>query len=205
MGLLTEELPRKVKIAGELVDINWTYRTAIAFDVLMHGEKTEEEKCCGAILLFYGRQMEDGSIELPAQVIGNIPEAFERLLWFFSGGKENQPREKGGTKGYFFGHDDAYICAAFMDQYRIDLTEETQMHWWKFQGLFQSLKEDNEISHIIQYRTAKISNKMPKEQREFLKKMKRIYASPADIKKQKELGDLEEELLKLGGEDADAD
>lgn len=197
MGILTGELPRKVEIAGKMVDINWTYRTAIAFDVLMQGEKTEEEKCCGALLLFYGEQKKDGSIEIPVHVMEHLSEAFERLLWFYSGGKEIRTREKGGVKGYFFGYDDAYIYAAFMDQYRIDLTEEKKMHWWKFQGLFQSLKEDNEISHIIQYRTAQISNKMPKEQREFLKKMKRIYATPTDIREEKEAGDLEEELLKL--------
>ena len=69
------------------------------------------------------------------------------------------------------------IYSAFMQQYKIDLSD-TRMHWWKFKALFGGLSEDTHIVKAIQYRTIDLSTIKDKEQKKFYKKMKSAYKLP---------------------------
>lgn len=51
------------------------------------------------------------------------------------------------------------------------------MHWWKFKALFHALDENLEFMKIMRYRAVDIT-KIPKEQKDFYRKMKQIYALP---------------------------
>lgn len=59
--------------------------------------------------------------------------------------------------------DGEYIVASFLAEYGIDLTEVEYLHWWKFQALFRSLKDDSKIMQIMGYRAYKKSNKSMEE------------------------------------------
>lgn len=196
MSLLLGEPPCTVQINGMLIPINWDYRVSVQFDILMNGELTQEEKCLGAIALYYGHKSSAEELTVPGCVMENIEEAFDKIAWFFSGGKpEPKKGNRSVKKGYFFDFDDEYIYSAFMDQYDINLNEVETMHWWHFKALFRSLKEDNEISQIIKYRTVQIPSRLPREKKNFLNKMKEIYAPPVNTKVQQELNEIEEKLL----------
>jgi hypothetical protein len=68
--------------------------------------------------------------------------------------KSELPRKKGHSKEILFDYeiDGAYIYAAFMSQYGIDLIEIEELHWYKFLAMFKGLKDDEIISKIMGYR-----------------------------------------------------
>ena len=86
---------------------------------------------------------------------------------------------KSKTRVYSFEYDDDYIYAAFMTQYGIDLQDIEYMHWWKFRAMFNSLTNQNEFVKIMEYRSIDLKDDMPKEQKSFYRKMKRIHALPS--------------------------
>lgn len=52
----------------------------------------------------------------------------------------------------------------FLEQYGMDLTQERQLHWWKFRALFQGLGEHTTFCKIMAYRSMELSKDMGKEQ-----------------------------------------
>ena len=105
--------------------------------------------------------------------------ALDALLWFYRCG-EDSPKEGKGSggahhkKAYCFEQDADYIYAAFLSCYGIDLTDR-DMHWWKFRALFRALPQECELVKIMGYRTADLKG-MPKAQKKFYEKMRKLYA-----------------------------
>ena len=66
-----------------------------------------------------------------------------------------------------------------MTQYGIDLNSIEYMHWWKFRAMFNSLTSQCEFVKIMEYRSIDLKDNMPKEQKAYYRKMKRIYALPS--------------------------
>lgn len=181
MSILIDSLPKTVSIDGMEYPIHTDFRAAINFELLMSGSLEDYEKTEKALQIFYGDY-----------VPVNLQAALDKILWFYTGGKDEVQKEL-GNKTYFFDHDDEYIYSAFRDQYDVNLQTVDYMHWWEFLAMFKSLRDDNEISKIIGYRAVKIDSKMSKEQKAFYKKMKRMYAPKKDeeeVKRQKELDDM---------------
>lgn len=173
MNLLTAPLPKTVIIAGKECPINTNFRISIQFELLMQdGDLEEQEKVTRAIKLYYP--------EMPE----NIQEACGQLIWFYRCGKdedtgEGEDADPGdGKKVYDFEYDADYIYAAFLEQYGVDLTSIKYLHWWKFRAMFRALDDSCEFVKIMGYRGMRIPSKMPKEQKAFYRKMKRIYALP---------------------------
>src|SRR5699024_5091700 len=117
--------------------INSDFRISILFELLMQDTSiTDNEKIDIALELYYP--------EMPHDII----QAVEKMLWFYSCGKEqasngNSNNTEGTNKAdmiYSFEYDDEYIYSAFLDQYGIDLQDVEYLHWWKFRALFKSLK-----------------------------------------------------------------
>lgn len=195
MNLLIDLLPTTVDIEGIEYEINSDFRTSILFELLMQDVEIEvEEKIIQALQLYY------------KQCPNNIEEAINKMLWFYSCGKENDLKSNSKTgsnseKIYDFNYDDEYIYSAFLDQYRIDLNDIEYLHWWKFKAMFKALKEDNEIIKIMGYRSIDLSKVEDKKQKEFYKKMKKIYEIPIAISKdEKEKIDKINEILRNGGD-----
>lgn len=175
MNILIDLVPEKVEIDGENYEINTDFRVSILFELLMQDNSImDNEKIDIALELYYP--------EIP----NNIVQAVEKMLWFYSCGKEqdnnaNSNNTEGTNKAdmiYSFEHDDEYIYSAFLDQYNIDLQDIEYLHWWKFRAMFKSLKEDNLISKIMGYRSITIDNNMSDQENKYYRKMKKIYALP---------------------------
>lgn len=185
MNLLIDKLPETVEIDGLKYPIHTDFRISILFEQLLADtELTEPEKLMQALQLYYPL--------LPA----NIPTAIDQMLWFYRCGKEQKAveDEKPSAAVFDYDVDDQYIYAAYLDQYGIDL-QDVKLHWWKFKALFAGLKEDNKLCKIMSYRAMDIPGDMPKAQKEFYKKMKKLYEIPLPQAQQDKLSEIEAALL----------
>ena len=61
--------------------------------------------------------------------------------------------------------------------------------------MFAGLKEDNKLCKIMSYRAMDIPGDMPKAQKEFYKKMKKLYEIPLSQAQQDKLSEIEAVLL----------
>lgn len=170
MNILIDLLPSSVEIDDTEYEINTDFRISVLFSLLMEdNELTEEQKVLQAVNLYY------------PVVPNNIGKAIEQIKWFYSCGKSDKPigskkRKTNSKKVFDFEADANYIYSAFMSQYRIDLQDIRQLHWWKFKALLEGLKEDNKLSKIIEYRSVDLSKIKDKEQRKFYKEMQKQYS-----------------------------
>lgn len=180
-----KNLPETVNIDGVEYPINTDFRTSIKFEILVQQETDEMKLLLELLRLYYGEIIPP-----------NIPIAIEKALWFYAGG---ELKAKGNASKkealYSFEYDGDYIYSAFLEQYGIDLTY-AKLHWWKFRALFLSLSDKTKLSEIIGYRSVQISGKMSKEEKEFYKKMKKIYALPKNQKEEERMHEIRERLRK---------
>lgn len=174
MNLLIDELPDYVVVDGAEYQIRSDFRISMLFEILMQDSELEpKEKTVKALELYY------------PVVPSDLGKAVEALLWFYKCGKADNPQKqkinarKGKTRVYSFDYDNDYIYAAFMTQYGIDLNSIEYMHWWKFRAMFNSLTSQCEFVKIMEYRSIDLKDNMPKEQKAYYRKMKRIYALPS--------------------------
>ena len=192
MNILIDIVPHTVKIEGIEYEINSDFRFGILFELLMQDSTIgEKEKILMALELYYP--------EIPK----NINEAIEKILWFYKCGKD-VTSAKGNSKGsrttqiYSFEYDDDYIYAAFMDQYGIDLQDTEYLHWWKFKAMFKALKEGNEIVKIMGYRSMDLSKIKDKDQKDYYKKMQKLYEIPVSKNEKEKLDEINNILLNGG-------
>ena len=196
INLLLDLVPTTVDIDGKDYEINSNFRNGILFEVMMQDhELTDVDKIIQALDLYYP--------VLP----NNIPEAIEKMLWFYRCGYDiNELNRRGAGSGkkdqvYSFEFDADYIYAAFLDQYNIDLQDIEYLHWWKFKAMFKSLKEDNEFVKIMGYRSMDLSKVEDKKMKEHYRKLKRMYKIPEQISdSEKEKMDKLNEILLNGGD-----
>lgn len=193
MEILTNKLPVTVDIRGTEIPIDTDFRTAIKYGKLLRSNLTDAEKALQILLLFFPTERE----------FKYVKEMFEKIEWFYGGGKtleEKRQEEKikgmsNGKEGYSFELDSWLICAAFMSQYGIDLTDIDYMHWWKFLSLFNGLDSSNKIVEIMGYRTMRIDGKYSKEQKKMYQELQQKYALPSTKKKTREVRSLEQALV----------
>ena len=192
MNILVDLLPKKVDIDGRDYEINWDFRTSILFEMMMNDvELSDKEKLIKGIELYY------------PVIPENLEKAIEKIIWFYSCGKENN--NESGTvsnskndKIYSFDYDDEYIYSAFLSQYGIDLQDIECLHWWKFKAMFKSLNEENQIVKIMGYRAMDIPNDMPNDQKDFYRKMKKLYELPRPRCEVEKVREIENALLGNG-------
>ena len=171
MNLLVDKLPRTVEIAGTEHPISTGFRTGVLFEQLMQSAGfTEEEKLSQALHLYY------------SGTIPPLPEAVNALMWFYACGKDcssGAASVSGAPQRiYSFDQDDAMIYAAFWSQYRIDLTEIDDLHWWKFRALLSALDESNLFVKVMGFRSMRNTSDMTPAQRQYYGKMKALYKLP---------------------------
>lgn len=175
MNILIDDIeyPDQAEINGVPYEICTNFRTSILFELMMQDDSLDEHtKVWKALELYYP--------VIPA----DLGAAVDAALWFYRCGKEETTVQKriasrrGKNRIYSFEHDAGLIYAAFLLSYGIDLQDIAYMHWWKFRFLFNSLQKDCEFVRAMEYRSIDITDKMSKEQKDFYKKMKRLYALP---------------------------
>lgn len=193
MNILIDELPGSVMVCGKEYEIRTDFRISMLFEILMQDSEVDaKDKTKRALKLYYPVS--------PPQ----LREAVDAILWFYKCGKEDNPvkqkmaARKGKTRVYSFDYDDDYIYAAFMTQYGIDLQDIEYMHWWKFRAMFNSLTNQNEFVKIMEYRSIDIKGDMPKEQKEFYRKMQRLHALPVSRDEDEKLNAIEQALMNGG-------
>ena len=99
---------------------------------------------------------------------------------------------------YSFEHDDDYIYSAFLTQYHIDLQDIKYLHWWKFKALLKTLSSDLEFCKIMEYRSVDINANMTKEQRDFYRRKKELYALPLPADEEEKVDAIAEALMNGG-------
>ncbi|AQR93486.1 bacteriophage Gp15 family protein [Clostridium saccharoperbutylacetonicum] len=196
MNILIDLLPKSVEISGTEYEINFDFRTSILFEMMIQDEVlSDKEKIIKTLELYYP--------VIPKDIDKNINEAIDKALWFYQGGKDIKSQKSQSSTGksekvYSFEYDDEYIYSAFLDQYAFDLQDVEELHWWKFKAMFKALKEDNEIVKIMGYRAMTIDNKMSKEQKEYYRKMKKLYEIPKSKNEIEKINAIEEALMGNG-------
>lgn len=172
--LLTEALPESVRIHGKEYPIQCDFRIGIKLDGILRSELEDQEKIKRMLVLYFKDNIPQ-----------DIPAAIDKIIWFYRCGelldnedeekkKRRYIRRKSKDPACVLTQDAPYVYAAFMEQYGIDLTSVTFMHWWKFMALFESLGDETKMSKIMYYRQASTSG-MSKERRAFINEMKKIY------------------------------
>ncbi len=175
MNILIDDIdyPDQVEVNGERYEIRTNFRSSILFELMMQDNSlSSREKVKKGLTLYYPVIPDD------------LNAAIDVALWFYRCGREETVIQKrmaarrGRSPAYSFEYDAGLIYAAFFLAYKIDLQDIRYMHWWKFRFLFYSLPKDCEFVRVMEYRSIDINDKMPKEQKDFYKKMKRLYALP---------------------------
>ena len=201
MNVLMDDLPCTVIVANVRIPINTDYRTGILFEqTLSDLTIPDNEKLDTVLQLYYG----DAVFPLLGDM-DTVQEALNGIMWFYRCGADEtatSDTEEGQSSGegppFSYEHDAGYIYAAFLEAYKIDLTEN-RLHWWQFRALFLGLPETVLFCKIMGYRTMEIPAKMPKEKKRFYQRMKRIYKIPEpaeQIRLEKEM----EAILANGGD-----
>lgn len=193
-NILIDALPQYIKIEDKTYKINSDFRTSMIFEMMINdNELSNEEKTNVALNLYYPKIPYERDL------------AVEAIIWFYSCGKREQKvnsensrarnSSKKNNRIYDYELDSEYIYSAFLDQYGIDLQDIECLHWWKFRALFKSLKEDNQIVKIIGYRSVDITKDMSREQKDFYKKMKKLYEIPKCQTEKEKINKIEKALL----------
>lgn len=172
MNILIDKLPCSVIVDNIDTEIVSDFRTSILFEQLMKDNSVNDDAKIELALNLY----------FPKQYIINTVDAVNKIIWFYSGGKdikESSGKSNSSNKHiniYDFEQDADYIYAAFMEQYKIDLADIDYLHWWKFKSLFYGLNKDIQLSKIMFYRSIELTDDMTKNERKFYREMKRLYA-----------------------------
>ena len=112
----------------------------------------------------------------------------EDIIWFYKCGKEEKTSQNNENKkekqiySYVFDADKIYV--AFIQQYDIDL-QKTNLHWWQFRSMFESLTDNTQIVEIMRYRAMDLGKIKDKKEKARYKKIKELYALP-DMRTQEE-------------------
>ena len=80
--MITKELPSKVVIDGKEVPINTDFRVGIQLDALLNSDMKDEERILKMLILYY------------PWIPKNLPEAIEKILWFYGCGERVEEQEE---------------------------------------------------------------------------------------------------------------
>lgn len=189
-NILIDPLPSTLIVDGREFSIETGFRTGILFEQLtLDSTISSGDKVINALNLYF---------------LDEWPEdkeaAIDAILWFYSCGahetKQEQQEEGESKKAvkkakpeqriYDYDVDAGLIYAAFLQQYRIDLTKD-DLHWWQFIALFNALSSDCELCRIMGYRAADPSKIKNSAERSRIARLKAKYALPCNLSKEQKV------------------
>lgn len=178
-NILIDELPQTVTIDNKEFPISTNFRTFILFEMLLSDNSlSDRRKMEEMINLFF---VEETPERITEEVINSIID-------FYRCGKQETRKQKAvrrtvknKKKVYDFECDDAYIYAAFVSAYNIDLNEIDYLHWWKFKALFNGLPSDCEFVKIMGYRATDTAAIKDNKERSRILKLQALYALPEHL------------------------
>ncbi len=179
------QFPTAIRVGGLDFPIETDFRASVAFELLASDpDASDEDVTFGLFDLYFPEhkgQFREITAQSDAQVIflaSHVKETFKALLDFYSGGMPERKRTGGSQKRlYDFEADEPYTYASFLQAYQIDL-RTAKLHWWDFKALLSALPQDTVFEKILQIRGAEIGPKLPKEEKERLRRLKQFYALP---------------------------
>ena len=128
----------------------------------------DEEKAFAIIQCFFE--------EMPKYDIEKIGAFIE---WYLTRGEE--AKGGGGKKVFCWTTDAGRVFAAFLQVYKIDLSDKSvKFHWWNFKELFEALPNGTKLSDVIDIRSQEIKVKDTKENRIRIAKLQAQYAIQRD-------------------------
>lgn len=174
MNVLIDKLPDTVMVSGIEIPINWDHRSGMKAHIALFD--TDDSETFLEVMF----------PELPIFVEQDA--ASEAAAVFLMGAPTPAlPGQKGRSsppeRAYSFLYDQESILAAFWQQYRIDLTQDT-LHWWVFHALLRNLR-DNRMADIMFQRTVEETSGMDDKERKRIRKNKARVALPEPVVEQK--------------------
>ena len=194
MNILIDDIecPDQTVVNGERYEIRTNFRTSILFELMMQDDRLDART----------RVWKGLNLYFPV-IPGDLSAAVDAALWFYRCGREEtalqkrMAERKGKKQIYSFDYDAGRIYAAFLLAYNIDLQDIDYMHWWRFRFLFDSLPKDCEFVRAMEYRSVEL-DKVPEGQKEWYRKMKRMYALPLSKEEDDRQAAIENALLNGG-------
>lgn len=188
MNILTSKLPDSVCVDKKFYGINTDFRYWIEIENTFFDKSINKaDKLAKMLRLCY------------KQLPPSLCDAVSGMISFYcpQNGFNIKKHKNNGSKSvktadmpiYSFEYDAPLIYSAFYSQYKIDL-QSANLHWWQFISLFKGLNDDNKICKVMEYRAVNLENIKSKEQRQFYRKMKRLYALPdsrSDFEKENDM------------------
>lgn len=179
MNILIDRLPDTIKVQGQEYRIQTDFRAFIKLEALLFDISDPVDKLIKILDLMI--------IDLTPELVENlkVPEFVEemisQIIRFYSMNEEPEKSSKIQKRIYSFDSDAAYIYGDFYSQYGIDLST-ARLHWWVFRTLLLQLGKESKFAEVIGFRSITLDSKMPKEQRAYYARMKKLYQLP-DTKK----------------------
>ena len=173
-NILLDKLPQSTP---NNYKIKTSYKQGIKFELLMQdNDLSKEEQVELALNLFYYKKdLKEIHTEQELQT------RIEDIIWFYKCGKEEKTSQNNENKRekqiYSYVFDADKIYSAFIQQYNIDL-QKTNLHWWQFRSMFESLTDETQIVEIMGYRAMDLSKIKDKEERKRYRKLQKLYALP---------------------------
>lgn len=167
MNILTDKLPEELIVCGKKYKIKTDFRTWINFSQIVFSGTIDYKKLA--------KGLKDIFDELPSK----LDKALIAVMHFYNPPKKQTKahENKNSKRVYDFEYDAELIYAAFLQQYKIDLSK-ADLHWWQFKSLFDSLTNDTNFIKIVGYRGLNLADIKDKEQKKFYREMKELYALP---------------------------
>lgn len=179
MNLLYEAPPNAVEVAGKSYPIYTDFRDWLRFfDMQEDTGLSQRDK----LLMMLEWYKEKPPIEL-------LEESLNALILFASR-KEKTPdaetfkesERKSTDKVLSWSFDAAFVYAAFLSAYQIDLMMLPEMHWHIFLALFDALPDDTPIKQRMSYRAVNLSAvKDENERRRIARIQERIRIPHEDL------------------------
>lgn len=156
-----DALPETLSVDGRALSIDTDFRTWIRFEQMLKENVPDAWKVDVAVYMCFGKSAE----------IVNLAEAMNQIYLFYCIGRdERKPKTTKNTRKrdlrpkriYDYEYDMPLIYGAFLSQYHVNLQSISQLHWWEFKAMFNSLADDQEIKKVMGYRAVdlgKIKNK----------------------------------------------
>lgn len=183
MNPLGEELPRSIRLGGEIYPVRWDWRSCMRIILAMEDQQLTQWEKLGILL----EQM----YEKPPP---GCREAVEKAVKFLNCGEETAQDGRGGESGdgarlYSFEKDARLIYSAFRQSHGIDLAV-TRLHWWEFSWLFMDLREDCTFCRVVSLRDRKRRGLLTPEERRRTSEMEELLELPGkgrSLQEQKKL------------------
>ena len=174
MNVLLDTFPEFVTVSGKDYPIYTDFRNWIKFFSLHESENISQKTKIAASFQWFKEEPPP-----PEQA----EEALNALIAFALMQEENETFSgKSGNssttrKILSWEYDSAYIYAAFLSVYHLDLRKE-KMHWHLFLKLFEALPEETPIKKRMSYRAINLSEIKDKAERKRIRKIQQQIKIP---------------------------